>query len=410
MLDLTFGEQVKIILSRKGMTIKELAENIEERTGKKMSRQNLTQRLGRDNFQEQDMRMIAKILGCSFHLSILEDDILTEKADDTYHLEKDEKKVSEKVEKNAVSNVAPERDITLGELVEMYEEEPVGVHEEMFYEEEPQETYEEEPREVDEEELQEFYIEEPQEAYEEEPQEVYEEEPQEVYEEELQERVIQEPEEAYEEESAEKELQEEISAVIGEATAEPEEDTENPEPAPKPEPEQEEEKKPRGWRAYFKRLKKPESPKEEEQIKEPVQEVTEPVVEESAAEDMFEENIYEETFEEDSYEAGEYEEDTYDGTSYAENVYEGAYEEEPAEEFYEPEAEEDLTRGERNPYTGREYESNSVRMHPTRIGYVQVYDRANHQWTDMTEWAFLGYQERKKALLGKDYEPPIYLD
>ena len=62
------------------------------------------------------------------------------------------------------------------------------------------------------------------------------------------------------------------------------------------------------------------------------------------------------------------------------------------------------------PYRGREYESNSVRMHPKRIGYVQVYDRANHKWTDMTEWAFLGYQERKKVLLGEDYEPPIYLD
>ena len=36
-----------------------------------MSRQNLTQRLGRDNFQEQDMRMIADILGCPFQLSIL---------------------------------------------------------------------------------------------------------------------------------------------------------------------------------------------------------------------------------------------------------------------------------------------------------------------------------------------------
>ena len=66
MLDLTFGEQVKIVLSRKGMTIKELAEIIEAETGKKMSRQNLTQRLGRDNFQEQDMRMIAKILDCPF--------------------------------------------------------------------------------------------------------------------------------------------------------------------------------------------------------------------------------------------------------------------------------------------------------------------------------------------------------
>ena len=67
---LSFGEQVKIILSRKGMTIKELAELIEDTTGKKMSRQNLTQRLGRDNFQEKDMRMIAAILGCPFHLSI----------------------------------------------------------------------------------------------------------------------------------------------------------------------------------------------------------------------------------------------------------------------------------------------------------------------------------------------------
>ena len=69
MISLTFGEQVKIVLSRKDMTIKELAEEIEARTGKKMSRQNLTQRLGRDNFQEQDMRMIAKILECaSIHL------------------------------------------------------------------------------------------------------------------------------------------------------------------------------------------------------------------------------------------------------------------------------------------------------------------------------------------------------
>ena len=43
MEDLTFGEQVKVVLSRKGMTIKELAEIIEEQTGMKMSRQNLTQ-------------------------------------------------------------------------------------------------------------------------------------------------------------------------------------------------------------------------------------------------------------------------------------------------------------------------------------------------------------------------------
>ena len=72
MVNLTFGEQVKIVLSRKGMTIKHLAEEIENKTGKKMSRQNLTQRLGRDNFQEKDMRMIAEILGCKFQLSIMD--------------------------------------------------------------------------------------------------------------------------------------------------------------------------------------------------------------------------------------------------------------------------------------------------------------------------------------------------
>ena len=36
-------------------------------------------------------------------------------------------------------------------------------------------------------------------------------------------------------------------------------------------------------------------------------------------------------------------------------------------------------QGRVNPYTGREYQSNSVRMHPTRIGYVQVYDRTIHK-------------------------------
>src|SRR5699024_462388 len=92
-----------------------------------------------------------------------------------------------------------------------------------------------------------------------------------------------------------------------------------------------------------------------------------------------------------------------------------AVQEEKQYEDFEPvirhnDVEEDREVGEINPYTGREYETDSVRMHPTRIGYVQVYDRAIHKWTDMTEWAFLGLQERKKALLGNADEPPTYLD
>ena len=192
MMNLTFGEQVKIILSRKGMTIKELAEMVEQHTGKPMSRQNMTQRLGRDNFQEQDMRMIAEILGCEFTLNIMEPAI-------------EESVVAEEV------------------------------------------------------------------------------------------KVEKEPEVEVVSESKEKEILR------------------------------------KGIKGYFKK---------------------------SAPADTKQQEVL----------------------------------------------------GEINPYTRKEYETNSVRMHPKRIGYVQVYDQETHKWSDMTEWAFLGYQERKKKLLGKDYKPPIYLD
>ena len=125
--------------------------------------------------------------------------------------------------------------------------------------------------------------------------------------------------------------------------------------------------------------------------------------------------------EEPEEEAGEYESEAggeyevYSGEDAGDDgeFFESGYE--PDEELYIAnegvfDDDEDTELGDVNPYTGREYKTNSVRMHPDRIGYVQVYDRADHRWTDMTEWAFLGYQERKKALLGKDYVSPIYLD
>ena len=158
------------------------------------------------------------------------------------------------------------------------------------------------------------------------------------------------------------------------------------------------EKKLTGWRAMFQRRNKKERQEEkheEEQIEREIEEATEPL----------------EAMEEDS-DFIEYEEPVQPEQTYYEEQ-QPAQEEEIAQAVYAEEEDddaEDLERGELNPYTGHEYESNSVRMHPKRIGYVQVYDRRDHAWTDMTEWAFLGYQERKKALLGKDYEEPIYLD
>ena len=127
MENLTFGEQVKIILSRKGMTIKELAEQIEKRTEKNMSRQNMTQRLKRDNFQEQDMRMIAEILGCSFQLSIMEqvETIVTEEQPKLAEREVRKENTAESSQKPSETkseNRVTERDITVGELVKMSEE------------------------------------------------------------------------------------------------------------------------------------------------------------------------------------------------------------------------------------------------------------------------------------------------
>ena len=76
-MDLTFAEQVKILLKRRKMTIKDLADLIEEHTGKKMSRQNLTQQLGRDNFQEKDMRLIAEVLGCTMQITLVSEELGT---------------------------------------------------------------------------------------------------------------------------------------------------------------------------------------------------------------------------------------------------------------------------------------------------------------------------------------------
>ena len=294
MEDLTFGEQVKIVLGRKGMTIKELAETIEKETGKKMSRQNLTQRLGRDNFQEQDMRLIASILGCPFHLSIMSGEI-TESA--AGRIRKQEVKWNEQeqpeesfseetveTEKEEQQLTGEERDMTIGEIYDMHEE--LAELEKNAVEAEPTEDVREDLQE-------------------------------------------------------EEEYKEELQEV--------------------PESDQKEENPAESEISYT------------EDYAQPAEEEAEP---------------YEEA-EVTSYE-----------TQPVEPVQEEATYEEPVQEEV----------GDINPYTGREYESNSVRMHPKRIGYVQVYDRANHKWTDMTEWAFLGYQERKKVLLGEDYEPPIYLD
>lgn len=329
MEELTFGEQVKIILGRKGMTIKQLAEMIEVKTGKKMSRQNLTQRLGRDNFQEQDMRMIAEILECPFRLSILGGDIqplprnkpLDVRAreaqqESTETVEKQTEFVAQSGARQSTEPerhggteevlAADERDMTIGELYDIHEE--LSEMEESI---KAGESVEKAKEELSRKKKSRFS-----------PVSIFQ-----------RRKHIEEPAET---------ASEEQDSVRGAGQS----------PAGNEEPGKEE----------------------------PAKEVNETETPEMISEE--------------------------------ENAEAAAKEE--ADDF-EPvisrdDSDEDTVLGEVNPYTGREYQSNSVRMHPTRIGYVQVYDRTIHKWTDMTEWAFLGYQERKKTLLGKAYEPPIYLD
>lgn len=316
MPELTFGEQVKVVLKRKGMTIKELAELIEEQTGKKMSRQNLTQRLSRDNFQEQDMRMIAGILERPLYLSILDDrepvsqaacEAAGKKAGGTKSVRKRNTEVSDvHFEERSQPR---ERDITIGELLDIHE----GL--------------------------------------------------------EAIERENGNPDETADSYSVQ-ELLDEVEALEAEAKESRRLSVSH------------NGEKHQGWKAYLHRNKRYDDSDEDE--------------------DEFEEyeGDYEDFDEDDMEEAMEIYGEDY-GTD--EDLY-------IAGEASLLDEEEDTVNGDVNPYTGREYKTNSVRMHPDRIGYVQVYDRADHRWTDMTEWAFLGYQERKKALLGNDYVPPIYLD
>ena len=59
-MNLSMGEKIRVILKRRGMTVAQLAELTNQ------TRQNLSNKLTRDNFQEQDIRVIADALNCEY--------------------------------------------------------------------------------------------------------------------------------------------------------------------------------------------------------------------------------------------------------------------------------------------------------------------------------------------------------
>jgi len=62
-MELKTSEKIKILLGRRDLTISELAAKMGT------SRQNLTNKLTRNNFSEGELREIAEALECDFHLT-----------------------------------------------------------------------------------------------------------------------------------------------------------------------------------------------------------------------------------------------------------------------------------------------------------------------------------------------------
>lgn len=57
-MGLTIGEKIKVIMNRKGVSMTELAAETNQ------TRQNLSNKMTRDNFSEKDAREMAAALGC----------------------------------------------------------------------------------------------------------------------------------------------------------------------------------------------------------------------------------------------------------------------------------------------------------------------------------------------------------
>lgn len=324
------------------------------------------------------MRMIADILGCPFQLSILgnadsekealdEEEMPTGRELEKLTAKKERKAAREEAKKNV------ERDITVGEIVDILEETTAEPEEEAVQMELDLDAEEHAAQETesiaDSDTLEEDILtEEETEPYTEPAEddvEVSAEDAEQIEEE------LQEPEQEIEaevvEEAGAEEIPEETSEAAYQEEAEPQEE------------------------AYQ------EQPAYEENQPETCQKEENPVVEEAETEDVHEEKN------------SPFSKLTKLITPKKEKKSSGWPQDfQPIKRW--EDIDEDLVNGDVNPYTGHEYRTNSVRMHPHRIGYVQVYDRKDHKWTDMTEWAFLGVEERKKATMGKDYEPPIYLD
>ena len=62
---LSAGEKIKIVMKRRGMNLGDLAEKTHQ------SRQNLSNKMTRDNFSEKEIKEIAEVLDCDYEASFV---------------------------------------------------------------------------------------------------------------------------------------------------------------------------------------------------------------------------------------------------------------------------------------------------------------------------------------------------
>lgn len=67
-MPLSMGEKIKIALKRRNMTLGDLAVKTSQ------SRQNLSNKLSRDNFTEKDLQEIAAALDCTYSATLTMND------------------------------------------------------------------------------------------------------------------------------------------------------------------------------------------------------------------------------------------------------------------------------------------------------------------------------------------------
>lgn len=63
---LTVAEKIRVLLTRRDMNLYELSDALD------ISRQNLSNKMKRNNFTENDIKEIANVLGCDFEINFVD--------------------------------------------------------------------------------------------------------------------------------------------------------------------------------------------------------------------------------------------------------------------------------------------------------------------------------------------------